>query len=314
LLAVLLTFGILAVAAGPTVSAPAQASHSKGKSEKAKSNHGKDKHKKPKKAKKVKAMPTADYVVTVTCDYDSAADQSTCEIGAQAPAGAKKVQHVDLAAEQLCAEVLGGDADIADPDPHTGVNGYRSHGTEARFSLILAGEVTTDGHAIYWIKAASAIFPVNGPGFSCGNDQSKQLPEPGTTPQPSATAQAAQEVNDSSGSIVVVVRDCPVDSPPSEYDWYGACDVAESGLRYHLMPMDTATRDGLATSTDGEGRATFRLLVPGTYELTQANGDWCHAQSDNVDSDGNLIVDAGARTTVWIFTCGSGMTAEASGS
>jgi hypothetical protein len=280
------------------------ASHG-GKHHNGKGQHKKnDKKKKHKKSKRVKATATANYSVNLTCTYDQAADTSTCLISAVAPASAKKVQHVDLSASELCAEVTGGDFDIADPDPHTDVTGYRSHGTEAQFTLEFAGEVRVDGSATYWIKAASAIVPVRGPGFAC-------RPEPETTAKQSPTPNArqtepAQEVNDSAGSVLVVVRSCPIASAQTGYDWFGQCTGIAAGLRYHLMRLDSATRDGLATSTNGEGKATFALLPPGTYELTQAAGDWCFAQSDDVDAQGNVIVEAGARTTVWIFTCESG--------
>ena len=30
---------------------------------------------------------------------------------------------------------------------------------------------------------------------------------------------------------------------------------------------------------------------------------WCHATSDRVDPEGNLQIEAGQRTTVWMFVC-----------
>jgi hypothetical protein len=44
-------------------------------------------------------------------------------------------------------------------------------------------------------------------------------------------------------------------------------------------------------------------LQPGTYALKEVGAEWCHAESDSVDSRGNVIVRAGARANVWIFDC-----------
>ena len=55
--------------------------------------------------------------------------------------------------------------------------------------------------------------------------------------------------------------------------------------------------------TNENGLLSFGRLKPGTYSLKEVGGDWCHAKSDNVDAQGNLIVRAGQRTNVWIFNC-----------
>jgi len=49
--------------------------------------------------------------------------------------------------------------------------------------------------------------------------------------------------------------------------------------------------------------ATFASLDPGAYRLDLTGIDWCHAESDNVDASGDVVVEAGAEATVWIFTC-----------
>jgi hypothetical protein len=293
-LTLLLAFAIAATSSGLTESAPAFGKP--GKPEK----HGKQDKDNGKKGKKVKVVATADYTITVQCTYDSGVGETTCEVAASAPQRAKKVQHVDLAAEEICAPVIGGDADYVDPDPHTGIIGFRSHGTEGRFNLVLSGEVTTGGSATYWIKAASAIYPVRGPGFDCDQDQPAAAPKANATTTP---PQLTPEVSDSTGAILVRAFDCPIETAQAEYDWHGLCDPAAGGLRYRLMRLDSGSSDGLATSTSPAGEARFGMLQPGTYELTQVDGDWCHAQSDAVDADGNLIVSAGERTTVWIFIC-----------
>jgi hypothetical protein len=318
----ILTFGVLAMSSVPSFSYPGFAKDSNGhgkngKSEKSgkKDKQGgkhqdngkhKGKDKKEKKAKKVKAEPLAAYTVHVDCVYDAASDQTTCAFDADSPAGAKKINLLDLPSDEICAQVVGGDARYVDPDPNTGATGYRSTDPDGKFTLVFSGRVTSDGSATYWIKAASDIFPATGTGLQCATAQTS-APAP-TVPAaaPSATATSVSpEVTDTTGSIVVRAYTCPIASPVAGYDWYGQCTPVSAGSPYRLMRLDSATRDGMTTSTDDSGRATFRSLQPGTYQLTQANGDWCHAQSDDVNADGNLIVKAGERTSVWVFTCAS---------
>jgi hypothetical protein len=37
--------------------------------------------------------------------------------------------------------------------------------------------------------------------------------------------------------------------------------------------------------------------------LKEVNAVWCHAESDNVDAQGHVVVAAGKRASVWIFNC-----------
>ena len=55
--------------------------------------------------------------------------------------------------------------------------------------------------------------------------------------------------------------------------------------------------------TSEDGLLRFSNLKPGTYQLKEVGADWCHAESDNVDAQGNLLARAGERTNVWIFNC-----------
>jgi hypothetical protein len=52
--------------------------------------------------------------------------------------------------------------------------------------------------------------------------------------------------------------------------------------------------------TNDDGLLRFSQLRPGTYQLKEVGANWCHAESDNVDAPGNLLVHAGQRTNVWI--------------
>ena len=315
-LSLILVIGIIGMAAGPSLSSPAfgkdkHGQENQGKSKKQKDKHenrgkgNKDKRGKKQKNKKVKAEPIVAYAIQVDCTYDAGADESTCQIDADNPPNGKEINLFDLPEEDVCAPVLGGNARYVDPDPNTGVSGYRSTDSRGRMTLVLSGEVTAGGTATYWIKAANEIFPASGPGLICAEDQplgAEATADP--TSQPTDVPfQLTPEVTDSTGSIIVRSFTCSIAEARADYDWYGQCATDSAGTRYRLLRVDTETRDGLVTSTDETGRARFLSLQPGTYELTQADGDWCHAQSDNVDADGALTVEAGERTTVWIFTC-----------
>ncbi len=69
------------------------------------------------------------------------------------------------------------------------------------------------------------------------------------------------------------------------------------------MPAGEDPSNSDQAVTDAGGQARFSLLEPGLYVLTQLERDWCHAKSDGVDEQGNVVVTAGERTTVWVFAC-----------
>jgi protocatechuate 3,4-dioxygenase beta subunit len=321
-IALALTLGVLGLAASPSLSAPGFAKDKHGKDhtgksprkdkhdngkhkgqKKDKDKHDKGKHKGKNKGKKrVAAEQIATYTVRVDCSYDAAPDQTTCTVDADQPVGGKKINLFVLPMDDICAPVVSSDASYVDPDPNTGATGYRSTDSDGRLTLVLSGDVAAGGQATYWIKAASNIFPATGTGLVCANDAANQTAA--VTPTPAETqVPVTPEVTDTTGSVVVQAYDCPITTPQADYDWYEQCTSATSGSRYRLTRTDSETRDGLTTSTDATGRATFRALPPGTYELTQAEGDWCFAQSDNVKSDGSLTIAAGQRTSVWVFDC-----------
>jgi hypothetical protein len=59
----------------------------------------------------------------------------------------------------------------------------------------------------------------------------------------------------------------------------------------------------VAGATDGDGILRFTRLQPGTYDLQEVDATWCHAESDSVDAQGQVVVAAGERASVWIFNC-----------
>ena len=58
--------------------------------------------------------------------------------------------------------------------------------------------------------------------------------------------------------------------------------------------------------TDEAGAAMFGAVSPGTWALDDETANWCHAESDNVTATGDVVVEAGQETTVWLFYCEGG--------
>jgi uncharacterized surface anchored protein len=112
------------------------------------------------------------------------------------------------------------------------------------------------------------------------------------------------DLSDSTGAIVVHKYACNGRNFPAGYDYFANCPAETDGIKFAIslkqgnqfVPRTTAI-------TNQNGLISFGRLKPGTYNLKEVGGDWCHAKSDSVDAQGNLIVRAGQRTNVWIFNC-----------
>jgi hypothetical protein len=276
-------------------------------------NDKKDKDKDNEKEEKDKGKgnddvePAAPYRVEVSCDIDGAAGQTACTFTGVAPEGAKSVGHLDMPAAEICGAVLGGDAEYVDPDPNTGVVGYKSKGDGGVFTLILEGNVTTGGTATYWIKSGDGVFPATGPGLNCAMDQqpAEVFPTPivvtGTLETATTTEDAA------TGTVGVYTYACATDADSEATDWFGSCKPGVSGVRFALSPADGTTAEPVGDGmTQAGGEVRFDGLAPGAYDLDAPDATWCHAESDSVNEHGELVVTAGADVSVWIFLCGAG--------
>jgi hypothetical protein len=258
-----------------------------------------DKDEKPeKKEKPVETVPGAGYTVAIDCHLTEDAAGTTCDIAATAPEGGKKVGFVQLPADAVCAEVLATDADLAEPDPATHVAGYTSPGKGGALSITLDGQVTTAGTATYWVRTGDGIFPVEGPGLRCdlAGDATPNATvtfEVDVTPTPAAMT----------GTVEVVTLTCAdVPADTTGFDWFGACQPgADPAREFALAPSDAGA--AITATTDASGTATFADLAPGEYRLDLTDGAWCHANADRVTADSEVVVEAGATSTVWIFLC-----------
>lgn len=269
------------------------------KNEPPKDDQGKDdKKEKPDKAKGKPIAESNEYQVQVNCIYNAILDESDCSFSGVAPDDGKKVDLIQLPSAAVCAEIIGGDYEYVDPDPNTNVTGYKSRGKQAAFSLQLEGEVTASGSTTYWFKVASNVFPASGAGLQCEPAVAEDPKE--SAPDATATSEPAS----SSGSLTISTYTC-IDVPTErdDYDWFGACHLLDGSVDYVLEPVDPATEPvgtGVASAT---GELTFSELESGTYSLERSDATWCHAESDNVNGEGDVIIAAGEHSNVWTFFC-----------
>ncbi|MEA2510925.1 MAG: large repetitive protein [Thermomicrobiales bacterium] len=103
-----------------------------------------------------------------------------------------------------------------------------------------------------------------------------------------------------SGSITVNKLLCQ-GKEDNDYDWQNDCEVYSSGADFDLLAEDgTVLTNG---TTNGDGELVFTGLADGAYGLDETSADWCHAESDIVDAAGNVVVEDGADTDVFIYNC-----------
>jgi len=69
------------------------------------------------------------------------------------------------------------------------------------------------------------------------------------------------------------------------------------------MTTDAAIAPVTVAATDSDGILRLTRLQPGIYDLKEVDAAWCHAESDSVNADGHVVVEAGQRSSVWIFNC-----------
>jgi len=114
------------------------------------------------------------------------------------------------------------------------------------------------------------------------------------------------KVSDTTGTIVVQKYGCalPQVKRPANFDWFANCSTQTSGVRFTISQLVNGSYvPRLAGVTDINGLLKFTDLAPGTYKLQEVGADWCHAESDAVNAQGDVVVIAGKRSSVWIFNC-----------
>ncbi len=235
-----------------------------------------------------------DIDIEADCVYSGEMRRTSCTFTAAASDGV--VASVIVPKAILCAEVVGGDfeevilaAAAGSPDSNEGLKSTQGEDGAAVVMVELDGEVATAATATYWCETDRAgLIPVTGPGLHCA----------------ASAAAPVTNVSDSTGAVMVHSYTCDVVSPGANTAWFDVCAVTTTPATFQLTRSDVDDgTDGQTQPTDAEGMSSFEQLPPGTYRLEQIDGDWCHAESDSVNEQGNVIVEAGALATVWIFHC-----------
>lgn len=242
---------------------------------------------------------TATYRVDVSCkakDKDGG-ETGTCEFRAVTPEGAEKPTRVIVPEDAVCADVVGGDYEQVEVRAGEGLNGYASKSDKDKFTLELDGDVSTSGTAAYWIVTGAGLFPAEGPALECGGAAALELT--GSTPESTPAPET--------GTLAVVVATCAdVPADTSGFDWFGQCQPGGKGEEYRLTEASGDGMQAWMATPDGEGTALFETLPPSEYRLETMGEAWCHAASDHVTADSTVIIEAGQRTSVYVFLCDDG--------
>jgi Prealbumin-like fold domain len=227
--------------------------------------------------------------------------------GGQASAGTGGVANADASGGSVTIGDVGGDdvnvaidasggtasADASGGDNNVAIAGggqVRDDNTQlvelSKLSLELEGNVVPGRQTTYWVDTDIGRRPASGP----------------------ALVQVAEET-ESSGAIIAEAKMCDIPQPQQGFDWFGQCTAPVTGMSFSLYPEGDAATPLATADTNAQGRARFGNLAPGTYQLKPegALGSegiiWCYAESDRVDANGNIIVEADAESHVWSFTC-----------
>jgi len=236
-----------------------------------------------------------DIDIAAECLYSGELRRTKCTFAATAGDG--NVSSLTVPKSGLCADVVGGDFEEvefgASAQPTgTGLKSTRQEDGAAVVFIELDGEVTTAATATYWCETDhTGLVPVTGPGVRCE--------ETLTSP--------ANDNPDSTGAVVVYAYSCDVASVGVEIDWFDVCQVPATQATFQLERVDDENVVVNATqSADASGGYRFEALAPSIYRIEQTNGDWCHAESNSVNEQGNVVVIAAEVVTVWVFNCHGG--------
>ncbi|MFN8589922.1 MAG: SpaA isopeptide-forming pilin-related protein [Thermomicrobiales bacterium] len=113
-----------------------------------------------------------------------------------------------------------------------------------------------------------------------------------------------EDLTTTTGALTVYKFACPITAPLAGFDWYGRCDPQGQGVRFSVSLRDGANLIPVITAaTDADGILRLTRLQPGLYDLKEVDASWCHAESDSVNAQGNVVITAGQRASVWIFNC-----------
>jgi hypothetical protein len=136
-----------------------------------------------------------------------------------------------------------------------------------------------------------------------GDDEDTVVVAPNVTPIPATVLPSPTAVPEQTGTLRVVAMSCQT-RPADGADWKAVCTTAVDGALFDLEGLDGPFaqwhRD---LKADAAGTAALDRLPAARYQLVQLNDDWCRAESDRVDAAGDVVIEGGNTTTVWVFNC-----------
>jgi hypothetical protein len=109
-----------------------------------------------------------------------------------------------------------------------------------------------------------------------------------------------------SGALLVQKFSCPIDKPAKGYDFKTECGRSEEQVVFEIAVFNAEMQDFeplTQVTANPDGIVRFPNLRPGTYELTEVDGKWCFAQSNSVNADGNVVIQANRLAEVWVYNC-----------
>ena len=251
-------------------------------------------------------LPPADICAVVISEEmrpAGAARAATNEAtGGEANAGTGGVANADASGGSVTVGDVSGDendiaidasggtasADASGGDNNVAIAGGGQVGDEATqlvelstLSLELEGNVVPGKLTTYWVDT-----------------------DIGRRPAPGAALVQVDDAPPDAGAIIAEARLCPIAQPQEGYDWFGQCTTPAVDMPFTLAPASGG--DGslpAALASNAQGRARFGELAPGAYLLQPEGTPWCYAESDRVDDNGNVLVEAGVESHVWSFVC-----------
>jgi hypothetical protein len=231
-----------------------------------------------------------DIDIEVECAYSGEMQRSTCTF--TATSGEGTVESLTVPWDLLCATVVGGDFEeiafdaLTQPEGN-GLKSTRQEEGSAVVTIELDGEMTTAATATYWCETDRDEFvPVTGPGVRC-----------------ESASQTTAGASNTTGTVVVHAFTCAMEGAAADTDWFDTCQLPTAQATFQLERLDGEVVGDGAQSTDASGVCRFGELPAGIYRLEQTGDSWCHAESNSVDAQGNVIVDAAEIADVWIFHC-----------
>jgi hypothetical protein len=234
----------------------------------------------------------SDIDIEADCAYSGEMRRTICTFTATAVTGT--VRSLTVPEAILCSAVVGGDFEKVEVGPSarptgTGLKSTRQENGAAVVMVELEGEVMTAATATYWCNTdRGELVPVTGPGLRCTEHEES----------------TATGVSQGTGAVVVHAYSCDVASANTEVAWFDVCQAPFTRATFQLVRLEGEDAVGTETQpVDAEGVCHFGDLLPGTYRLTQTDGEWCHAESNSVDDQGKVVVTAAEVATVWIFYC-----------